>query len=79
VTAAGLSPHALVINSFSKYFFMTGWRVAGWVPAPLVRPIERLQQIFRFGADLSQVAAEAAFEGRDEMKSEAGLRRKRAF
>src|SRR2546421_2400298 len=30
VTAAELSPHALVINSFSKYFFMTGWRV-GWV------------------------------------------------
>src|SRR3979411_655044 len=45
VTAAELSPHALVINSFSKYFCMTGWRV-GWmvVPEPLVRPIERLQQ-----------------------------------
>src|SRR3954470_2090681 len=44
VTAAELSPHALVINSFSKYFCMTGWRV-GWmvVPAPLVRTIERLQ------------------------------------
>src|SRR5262249_10519473 len=43
VTAAELSPHALVINSFSKYFCMTGWRV-GWmvVPEPLVRPIERL-------------------------------------
>src|SRR6266545_1699894 len=42
VTAAELSPHALVINSFSKYFCMTGWRV-GWmvVPEPLVRPIER--------------------------------------
>src|SRR6266567_3079774 len=45
VTAAELSPHALVINSFSKYFCMTGWRV-GWmvVPEHLVRPIERLQQ-----------------------------------
>jgi aspartate/methionine/tyrosine aminotransferase len=45
VTAAELSANALVINSFSKYFCMTGWRV-GWmvVPEPLVRPIERLQQ-----------------------------------
>src|SRR5436309_4048959 len=46
VTAAELSPHALVINSFSKYFCMTGWRV-GWmvVPEPLVRTIVRLQTI----------------------------------
>ena len=53
VTAAELSPHALVINSFSKYFCMTGWRV-GWmvVPEPLVRPIERLQQnLVDLGAD----------------------------
>jgi aspartate/methionine/tyrosine aminotransferase len=70
VTAAELSPHALVINSFSKYFCMTGWRV-GWmvVPAPLVRPIERLQQNLSISVPtLSQVAAEAAFEGRDEME-----------
>src|SRR6202048_3362187 len=33
VTAAELSPHALIINSFSKYFCMTGWRV-GWMVAP---------------------------------------------
>src|SRR3979411_2157096 len=33
VTAAELSPHALVINSFSKYFCMTGWR-GGWVVGP---------------------------------------------
>src|SRR4051794_17430992 len=70
VTAAELSPHALVINSFSKYFCMTGWRV-GWmvVPAPLVRTIERLQQNLSISVPtLSQVAAEAAFEGRDEME-----------
>src|SRR3954470_9168209 len=70
VTAAGLSGHALVINSFSKYFCMTGWRV-GWMvaPAPLVRPIERLQQNLSISVPtLSQVAAEAAFEGRDEME-----------
>src|SRR5713101_1265190 len=65
VTAAELSPHSLVINSFSKYFCMTGWRV-GWmvVPEPLVRPIERLQQNLAISVPtLSQIAAEAAFEG----------------
>src|ERR1700712_4246628 len=71
VTAAQLSPHAVVINSFSKYFCMTGWRV-GWmvVPEPLVRPLERLQQNLSISVPtLSQLAAEAAFEGRDEMES----------
>ena len=71
VTAAELSPHALVINSFSKYFCMTGWRV-GWMvaPEPLVRPIERLQQNLAISVPtLSQVAAEAAFEGRQEMEA----------
>ncbi|MDB5518269.1 MAG: 1-aminocyclopropane-carboxylate deaminase [Tardiphaga sp.] len=71
VTAAQLSPNALVINSFSKYFCMTGWRV-GWmlVPEPMVRPIERLQQNLAISVPtLSQMAAEAAFEGRDEMES----------
>ncbi|WP_375414959.1 pyridoxal phosphate-dependent aminotransferase [uncultured Bradyrhizobium sp.] len=70
VTAAELLPDAVVINSFSKYFCMTGWRV-GWmvVPAPLVRPIERLQQNLSISVPmLSQVAAEAAFEGRAEME-----------
>jgi aspartate/methionine/tyrosine aminotransferase len=71
VTAAELSPYALVINSFSKYFCMTGWRV-GWmvVPEPLVRPIERLQQNLSISVPtLSQLAAEAAFEGREEMEA----------
>jgi aspartate/methionine/tyrosine aminotransferase len=70
-TAAALSPRALVINSFSKYFCMTGWRV-GWmvVPEPLVRPIERLQQNLAISVPtLSQIAAEAAFEGREEMEA----------
>jgi aspartate/methionine/tyrosine aminotransferase len=71
VTAAELSPRALVINSFSKYFCMTGWRV-GWmvVPEQLVRPIERLQQNLSISVPtLSQIAAEAAFSGRDEMEA----------
>src|SRR3982074_2338447 len=70
VTAAELSPHALVINSFSKYFCMTGWRV-GWmvVPEQMVRPIERLQQNLSISVPtLSQIAAEAAFDGRAEME-----------
>ena len=70
-TAAELSPHTLVINSFSKYFCMTGWRV-GWMvaPEPLVRPIERLQQNLAISVPtLSQIAAEAAFEGAAEMEA----------
>ena len=71
VTAAELSADALVINSFSKYFCMTGWRV-GWmvVPEVLVRPIERLQQNLSISVPtLSQIAAEAAFDGREEMEA----------
>jgi aspartate/methionine/tyrosine aminotransferase len=71
VTAAELSSRALVINSFSKYFCMTGWRV-GWmvVPEPLVRPIERLQQNLAISVPtLSQIAAEAAFDGAAEMEA----------
>ncbi len=71
VTAAELSPHALVINSFSKYFCMTGWRI-GWmvVPEMLVRPIERLQQNLAISVPtLSQCAAEAAFDGAEEMEA----------
>jgi aspartate/methionine/tyrosine aminotransferase len=69
-TAINVSDGAVVINSFSKYFCMTGWRV-GWmvVPETLIRPIERLQQNLAISVPtLSQVAAEAAFDGRDEME-----------
>jgi aspartate/methionine/tyrosine aminotransferase len=50
---------------------MTGWRV-GWmvVPEPLVRPIERLQQNLAISVPtLSQIAAEAAFDGMEEMEA----------
>jgi aspartate/methionine/tyrosine aminotransferase len=69
-TAARISERAVIINSFSKYFCMTGWRV-GWmvVPPELVRPVERLQQNLAISVPtLSQIAAEAAFEGRAEME-----------
>lgn len=68
-TAARFSDHAVVINSFSKYFCMTGWRI-GWmvVPPELVRPVERLHQNLAISVPtLSQIAAEAAFDGREEM------------
>jgi aspartate/methionine/tyrosine aminotransferase len=70
-TAAKLSERAVVINSFSKYFCMTGWRV-GWmvVPKELLRSVERLQQNLAISVPaLSQVAAQAAFDGRDEMEA----------
>jgi aspartate/methionine/tyrosine aminotransferase len=69
-TAARLSDRAIVINSFSKYFCMTGWRV-GWmiVPEPLVRTVERLQQNLAISVPtLAQIAAEAAFDGCAEME-----------
>ena len=68
-SAAELSGDIVVINSFSKYFCMTGWRV-GWMvlPEQLVRPVERLQQSLAISVPmLSQIAAEAAFDGCDEM------------
>jgi len=69
-SAARLSPDAIIINSFSKYFCMTGWRV-GWMvlPPSLLRPVERLQQNFAISVPtLSQIAAEAAFDGRAELE-----------
>ncbi len=62
-TAAKLSPSAIVVNSFSKYFSMTGWRI-GWLVLPddLVRPVECLaQNMFISAPHIAQVAAEAAF------------------
>jgi len=70
-SAARVSPDAIVVNSFSKYFCMTGWRI-GWmvVPQPLVRAVERLQQNFAISVPtLSQIAAEAAFDARAELET----------
>jgi aspartate/methionine/tyrosine aminotransferase len=69
-SAVRLSPDAIVINSFSKYFCMTGWRI-GWmvVPPVLLRAVERLQQNLAISVPtLSQIAAEAAFDGRAELE-----------
>ena len=69
VSAVEVSDSAIVVNSFSKYFSMTGWRV-GWliVPPELVRPIERLAQNFFISVPtLSQHVALAAFDCREEL------------
>jgi aspartate/methionine/tyrosine aminotransferase len=70
-TAAAFSPHAVVVNSFSKYFSMTGWRI-GWLvlPPDLVRPVECLaQNLFISAPHIAQVAAEAAFDCHAELQS----------
>ena len=70
-TALQFSPHAIVINSFSKYFSMTGWRV-GWmiVPQELVRVVERLaQNLFIAPPAISQIAALAAFGALEELEA----------
>lgn len=69
-TALRYSDRAIVINSFSKYYCMTGWRI-GWmvVPDDLVRPLERLAQSLYISApDLSQRAAIAAFDSTVELE-----------
>jgi aspartate/methionine/tyrosine aminotransferase len=70
-SAAEFSPSAVVVNSFSKYFSMTGWRV-GWLvlPPDLVRPVECLaQNMFISAPHISQVAAEAAFDCHAELRA----------
>jgi aspartate/methionine/tyrosine aminotransferase len=80
-TVLALERDAIVINGFSKYFCMTGWRL-GWLIAPpdLVRPIELLaQNLFISAPALAQEAAIAAFGCRTELESRIGIyRRNRA-
>jgi aspartate/methionine/tyrosine aminotransferase len=68
-TALAHDVGAIVVNSFSKYFSMTGWRL-GWLvlPTELVRPVELLAQNLVISAPtLSQLAAVAAFDDVDEL------------
>jgi len=63
-TALAISDDIISINSFSKYFNMTGWRL-GWlvVPEALVEVVERLaQNLFICASTVSQQAALACFE-----------------
>ena len=71
VSALEISDDVYVINSFSKYFSMTGWRV-GWmvVPESHVRTVERLaQNMFICAPHVSQIAALAAMDCDDELKA----------
>ena len=71
VSALEIGDEVHVINSFSKYFSMTGWRV-GWmvVPEDHVRPIERLaQNLFICAPHVAQVAALAALDCIDELEA----------
>ncbi len=71
ITAATLSPSAVVVNSFSKYFSMTGWRI-GWMVLPddLLRPVECLaQNLFISPPHVAQVAAEAAMDCAEELNA----------
>lgn len=68
-TALALSDQIVVVNSFSKYYAMTGWRL-GWMVMPerLERPVETLaQHLFIAPPTLSQVAAVAAFDATEEL------------
>jgi len=82
VTAIAHWQAAIVVNSFSKYFSMTGWRI-GWlvVPEALVRTIERLaQNLYISPPTISQVAALGAFDGIDELEEiKAGYAANRAL
>jgi aspartate/methionine/tyrosine aminotransferase len=67
VSALELDQQALVINSFSKYYSMTGWRL-GWMvmPEDLLRPLECLgQNLFISAPTLSQFAGLAALDCQD--------------
>ncbi len=71
VSALESDDQALVINSFSKYFSMTGWRL-GWmvVPEDLARSMECLAQNFFISPPtLSQYAAVAAFDCHEELQA----------
>src|SRR5690606_26557957 len=71
VTALEFTDEAIIINSFSKYFSMTGWRL-GWmvVPERLLPLCEKLAQNFFISPPaLSQHAAVAAFDCREEIEA----------
>jgi aspartate/methionine/tyrosine aminotransferase len=70
VSAVEFAPNAIIINSFSKYYRMTGWRI-GWMVLPphLVRAVECVAQSLYISApELSQIAAHAALGAGDELE-----------
>lgn len=81
-SALSFSNDVIVINSFSKYYCMTGWRI-GWmiVPSELTRTVECLHQNLALSVNaLSQRAAIAAFDATDELEAvKAGYAANREF
>ncbi|WP_319568526.1 pyridoxal phosphate-dependent aminotransferase [Cohaesibacter marisflavi] len=81
-TALRYSPNVVIINSFSKYYCMTGWRI-GWMVLPEMaqRSVECLSQsLYLCPPMLSQVAAAAAFDAHEELDLvKAGYGRNRAY
>lgn len=78
VTALEISDNVCVINSFSKYFSMTGWRV-GWLvlPPDSVRQVERLaQNMFICAPHAAQVAALAAMDADEELEANMAVYRR---
>ncbi|MEQ5826489.1 aminotransferase class I/II-fold pyridoxal phosphate-dependent enzyme [Sulfitobacter sp. NFXS29] len=78
VTALEVTDDCYVINSFSKYFSMTGWRV-GWmvVPEDQVRVVERIaQNMFICAPHASQIAALAAMDCDDELQANLAVYRR---
>lgn len=78
VSALEISDDCYVVNSFSKYFSMTGWRV-GWmiVPENHIRRVERLaQNMFICAPHVSQVAALAAMDCVEELRVNIDVYRK---
>lgn len=76
-TALDAVPDAITINSFSKYYSMTGWRI-GWmvVPEALVRTVERLaQNLFISVPSVSQMAAMEAFGAVEELEANVAVYR----
>jgi len=73
--ALAIDPDAIIVNSFSKYWAMTGWRV-GWIVAPnsLIGAIERLAQNLTVAPPhVSQVAALGALSARGECERRRGI------
>ncbi len=69
-TLLEFSDNCYIINSFSKYFSMTGWRI-GWIVVPKehVRIVERIQQnMFICASHASQILALGAFKGKVELE-----------
>ncbi|MEP0235407.1 aminotransferase class I/II-fold pyridoxal phosphate-dependent enzyme [Roseibium sp.] len=81
-TALATSDKVIVVNSFSKYFCMTGWRI-GWMILPecLLKPVQRISQsLYISPPELSQIAATAVLDCRDELEVvKSGYSRNRAL